>query len=245
MNIDTQIAAVKAAQGALAIEQQMLGDAFVGPPAPTSSPGVNATKRLALAGGATVFHKPFSGVNVVNALAFGQTDETPPLHDAVGWRLAVALGDPWQGLVAPCVLREYAGDDGALSLQASGWPGDLAPTLSPMWCSSAAFFDSLIAQQDRHADNWRWDGSRLTLIDHGYAFARPGDILNHTDLLVARRNHGAAALLDAERRALERLLGDAGLLGIASLLLPDRAQALRARAERMLARGEVLRPGEF
>ena len=245
MKIDAQIAALRAAQGSLAIEQEMLGESFVGPPAPTSSPGVNATKRLALAGGGTVFHKPFSGVNVVNALAFGQTDETPPLHDAVGWRLAVALGDPWQGLVSPCVLREHAGDDGALSLQASGWPGDLAPTLSPMWCSAAAFFDSLIAQQDRHADNWRWDGSRLTLIDHGYAFARPGDILNHTDLLVARRNHGAAALLDAERWALERLLGNPGLLGIESLLLADRAQALRARAERMLARGEVLGPGEF
>ena len=62
---------------------------------------------------------------------------------------------------------------------------------------------------------------------------------------MARCDHGATVLLDAERRALERLLGDAGLLGIESLLLPDRAQALRARAERMLARGEVLRPGEF
>jgi hypothetical protein len=245
MRIDTQIAAVLASQGGHPIERQMLDEAFVGPPAPTSSPGVNATKRLALTGGATVFHKPFSGVNVVNALAYGQTDETPPLHDAVAWRLAVALGEPWQSLVLPCVLREHAGDDGALSLQASGWPGDLAPTLSPTWCSSAAFFDSLIAQQDRHADNWRWDGSRLTLIDHGYAFARPGDILNHTDLLVARRDHGAAALLNTERLALERLVGDSNLLGIASLLLPDRAQALQERAERMLARGEVLCPGEF
>ena len=197
MKIDAQIVAVRAAQGILGIERSMLSEAFVGPPAPTSSPGVNATKRLALSDGATVFHKPFSGVNVVNALAFGQTDETPPLHDAVAWRVAVALGEPWQSLVSPCVLREHDGDDGALSLQASGWPGDLAPTLNPTWCSSAAFFDSLIAQQDRHAGNWRWDGSRLTLIDHGYAFARPGDILNHTDLLVARRDHGAAALLDA------------------------------------------------
>jgi hypothetical protein len=245
MKIETQMAAVRAAQGTLAIERLMLHEAFVGPPSPTSSPGVNATKRLSLSDGTTVFHKPFSGVHVANALAFGQTAETPPLHDAVGWRLAAALGEPWQSLVSPCVLREHAGDDGALSLQASGWPGDLAPTLSPTWCSSAAFFDSLIAQQDRHADNWRWDGSRLTLIDHGYAFARPGDVLNHTDLLVARRNHGAAALLDIERQALERLLESAGLLGIASLLLPDRAQALRERAERMLARDEVLRPGEF
>jgi hypothetical protein len=89
---------------------------------------VNATKRLALASGQVVFHKPFSGVHVANALAYGQTDETPPLHDAVGWRLAAALGSPWQDIVAPCVLRDYAGDDGALSLQAPGWPGDPAPT---------------------------------------------------------------------------------------------------------------------
>lgn len=223
----------------------MLGEPFVGPPAPTSSPGVNATKRLALSGGAIVFHKPFSGVHVANALAYGQTDETPPLHDAVAWRLATLLGEPWRDLVSPCVLRDYAGEDGAMSLQAPGWPGDLAATLNPTWCLPAAFFDSLIAQQDRHAGNWRWDGSRLTLIDHGYAFARPGDILNHTDLLAARRSHGAAALLAGERQVLTRLLGDAGLLGMAILLTSDRAQALRERARKMLTRDEVLRPGEF
>src|SRR6266568_8314362 len=126
VNIDRQIAAVTAAQGSLPIEQQMLGEEFVGPPAPASTPGVNATKRLALASGLVVFHKPFSGVHVANALAYGQTDETPPLHDAVGWRLAAALGPPWEDLVAPCVLREYGGEDGALSLQAPGWPNDLA-----------------------------------------------------------------------------------------------------------------------
>lgn len=245
MIIDSQVAAVKAAQGAVPSEQRMLSEAFVGPPGPTSSPGVNATKRLALAGGMVVFHKPFSGVHIANALAYGQTAETPPLHDAVGWRLAVALGPPWQDLVAPCVLRDYAGDDGALSLQASGWPGDLAPTRSPIWCLPAAFFDSLVAQQDRHPGNWRWDGSRLTLIDHGYAFALPGQILNHSDLVVARHRLGAAALIQAERDALSRLLRDPNLLGVAGMLLPDRARALADRARRMLARGEVLGPGEF
>ena len=114
MNIDLHVAAVRAVQGLAAIEQQMLYKAFVGRPAPTSSPGVNATRQLALASGLAVFHKPFSGVHVANALAYGQTDETPPLHDAVAWRLAVALGSPWQQLVAPCVLRDYAGEDGAL-----------------------------------------------------------------------------------------------------------------------------------
>jgi hypothetical protein len=86
VKIDSQIVAVTAAQGALAIERRMLDEAFVGPPAPTSSPGVNATKRLALAGGGVVFHKPFAGV-------------------------------------------------------------------------PAAFFDALIAQQDRHDGNWRWDAT--------------------------------------------------------------------------------------
>jgi hypothetical protein len=245
VNIDSQIAAVKEVQGTLAIEQQLLGEAFSGPPAPASTPGVNATKRLALASGQVVFHKPFSGVHVANALAYGQTDETPPLHDAVGWRLAAALGSPWQDIVAPCVLHDYAGDDGALSLQAPGWPGDPAPTQNPTWCLPAAFFDSLIAQQDRHPGNWRWDGNRLTLIDHGYAFALPGQILNHSDFVAARHGHGAAPLLQEERDAVDRLLGDPELLGLARFLLHDRAQALADRARRMLARDEVLRLGEF
>jgi DNA-binding XRE family transcriptional regulator len=147
MQIDAQILAVRASQVGHPIERQLLDEVFVGPPAPTSSPGVNATKRLALSGGAVVFHKPFAGVHVANALASGQTDETPPLHDAVGWRLPVALGEPWLSLVSPCVLRDYAGEDGALSLQASGWPGDLAPTLNLTWCLPAAFFDSLAASR--------------------------------------------------------------------------------------------------
>jgi hypothetical protein len=245
VSIDSQIAAVKATQGALAIEQRMLGEAFSGPPAPTSSPGMNTTKRLALVGGDVVFHKSFSGVDVANAIAFGQTDETPPLHEAVAWQLAAVLGPPWRELVAPCVLRDYAGEDGSLSLQASGWPRDAAPTLNPTWCLPAAFFDSLIAQQDRHDGNWRWDGERLTLIDHGYAFALPGAILNYSDFVVARHRHGAAGLLTEERDALTRLLNAPDLLGIARFLLPERAEALADRAERMLARDEVLLPKEF
>jgi hypothetical protein len=72
MKIDPQVAAVQAAQGALALEHVMLTSPFAGPPGPTSSPGMNATKRLALAGGLVVFHKPFSGVHVGNAVAYGR-----------------------------------------------------------------------------------------------------------------------------------------------------------------------------
>jgi hypothetical protein len=245
VNIDPQIAAVRASQGAHPIERQMLSEAFVGLPAPTSSPGVNATKQLELAGGEIVFHKPFSGVHVANAIAVGQTDETPPLHKAAAWRLAVALGPPWDEIVVPCVLREYAGEDGSLSLRAIGWPRDMAPTLNPTWCFPAAFFDSLIAQQDRHDGNWRWDGERLTLIDHGYTFALPRAIRNYSDFVAARHRHGAAALLMEEREALARLLSDSDVLGVARFLVPDRAQALADRARLMLQRGEILRPGEF
>jgi hypothetical protein len=245
VNIDSQVADVKAAQGALPVEQRLLGEAFVGPPAPTSSPGINTTKRLALVGGDVVFHKPFSGVQVANAIAFGQTDETPPLHEAASWRLAVALGPLWEEIVAPCVLREYPGEEGSLSLRASGWPRDTAPTLNPTWCLPAAFFDSLIAQQDRHDGNWRWDGERLKLIDHGYTFALPGAILNYSDFVVARYGRGAAGLLTEERDALTRLLSDSGLLRIARFLLSDRTQALADRARLMLERDEILHPGEF
>jgi hypothetical protein len=150
-----------------------------------------------------------------------------------------------QDLVAPCVLRDYAGDDGALLLQAPGWPDDPAPTQNPTWCLPAAFFDSLIAQQDRHPGNWRWDGNRLTLIDHGYAFALPGDILNHSDLVAARHAHGAAVLLLEERDALDRLLAHPELLGLVTFLLDDRAEALANRARRMLAQNEILPPGDF
>lgn len=223
----------------------MLDGDFQGPPAPTTSPGVNATKQLRLSNGWVVFHKPFDGVRVDVAVAYGQTDETPPLHEAVAWRLAAVLGSPWSELVTPCVLREHEGQDGSLSRQVPGWPGDPAPTENPNWCLPAAFWDSLIAQQDRHSGNWRWDGQRLSLIDHGYAFAVPGDILNHTKLVNARHDGGAAPLLPGERRALDRLLAGVDMLGIADLLTDERARALRERAERMRARDEILRPGEF
>ena len=48
-----------------------------------------------------------------------------------------------------------------------------------------------------------------------------------------------------EREAIARLAGDRGLLGVAQLLRHDRAQALRDRAARMGASGEVLRAGDF
>ena len=44
-------------------------------------------------------------------------------------------------------------------------------------CIAAAFFDSLIGQQDRHRGNYRWDATneKLGLIDRGFAFAHAPD----------------------------------------------------------------------
>jgi hypothetical protein len=208
-------------------------------------PVFSSRDRTSTFSGGFTYRPQISGVHVANAIAYGQTDETPPLHEAASWRLAVALGPPWDEIVVPCVLREHAGEDGSLSLRAIGWPRDTAPTLNPTWCLPAAFFDSLIAQQDRHDGNWRWDGNQLTLIDHGYAFALPRAILNYSDFVAARHGRGAASLLTEERGALTRLLSDSDLLGMARFLVPARAQALGNRAGLMLDRGEILRPGEF
>jgi hypothetical protein len=131
MEIDSQVAAVRAAQGTLPVEQRMVEEAFAGPPG-----------------------------------------RTPPLNEAASWR-------------------------------------------------------------------------RTALFDHGYAFALPGAILNYSDFVVARHENGAAGLRAEERAALTRLLSDPHLLGLARFLQTDRADALAARADEMLKRGEILSPGEF
>jgi hypothetical protein len=63
--------------------------------------------------------------------------------------------------------------------------------------------------------------------------------------VAARHGHAAAGLLPEERAALNRLLADPDLLGVAGLLLGDRGQALADRARTMLSRDEILAPGEF
>jgi len=84
-------------------------------------------------------------------------------------------------VVAPTVLREINGEAGSLSAQQFGAPNDSRPFLqAAALAGTAAFMDSLVAQQDRHGGNARWDdgNQKLGLIDHGYTFALPGHRLN-------------------------------------------------------------------
>jgi hypothetical protein len=107
------------------------------------------------------------------------------------WRLAHRLGPPYSRLVAPCVLREHEGEAGALSARQYGLSLTPAPfERVPEDCFAAAFFDSLIAQQDRHRGNYRWDpeNDKLGLIDHGFSFAhQPDQFFNRSVFVTWRR----------------------------------------------------------
>jgi hypothetical protein len=136
--------------------------------------------------------------------------------------------------------------------------------------SDAAFFDALVGSQDRHDQNLRASTPppSLGLIDHGYAFAGRGDHHNgyptagfflrmrygQRRFMVPGRpvvlDYGGVGILspslgDHELRALERLQADPGLLGVAEILSPGRADAVRVRAERMFRTGQVLPAADF
>src|SRR5207253_2436847 len=98
-----------------------------------------------------------------------------------------------------------------------------------------AFFDSLVAQQDRHSANWRWDqvNAQLRLIDHGFCFALPGDYENAFKLIDERWGRGQQALATNEVQRLTELVDSLDLLGMGGLLEPSRVDALRKRAQRM------------
>jgi hypothetical protein len=214
----------------------------------TENPGINSTYYVRLEGGAEGFHKPFAGVDVPAAQYYGHHPDEVPLHECAAWRLALRLGGPYSELVAPCVLRDHEGEVGALSARQYGLPLSGEPFQQvPDACFAAAFFDSLIAQQDRHRGNYRWDpdAPKLGLIDHGFAFAKPGQFFNKSVFVVWRWEQGAAELTDGERVLLRGLLDSGDLYGLAWFLLPEEADALAARARRMLEQGTILGPGEF
>lgn len=205
--------------------------------------GTNETRRVALDNGIVGYHKPFDGLNDRLARGFGQSSAQQSVHEAAAWQLASQMGPPWSEMVPPCVIRESGSRLGSFALERPGRPGVRDPANVPEW-REAGFYDALIGQQDRHPNNYLVAGDRLALIDHGYAFARDGDYLNHSFL--ARKRHDTDPVLShSERQVLDRLLASKDLLGMESMLEPKRAKALRVRAEKMRSTGRVLPPGEF
>lgn len=214
------------------------------------SGGTNETYQCVLNDGTVWYHKPFSGLQGVLAARYGQVEALQPIHEAAAWRLAEQLGGPWAAMVPLCLIRdiEYVTLAGAkdelgsfAAHRAGSEGGDYLAV--PSW-EAAAFFDALIGQQDRHEGNYLMDGHRLTIIDHGYAFARPGDRCS-SGYLQEDRHAMSPALTPVEISALTRLLASSDLLGMRRCLESDRSAALEGRALRMLASGIVLAPGDY
>ncbi|WP_203338605.1 hypothetical protein [Nocardioides limicola] len=203
----------------------------------TPRSGTNTTRRVEIDNGVVGYFKPFGGENKRLERGFGQDSAQQSLHEAAAWRLASQMGPPWSEVVPPVVIREINGELGSFALQRPGKERDQDPWRTGEW-REAGFFDCLIGQQDRHGANYLIAGDRLSLIDHGYAFARPGDIQN-ASILVWSRVQRDPALTYQERDALQRLLSSPDLMGMEKVLQPSRSQALRARAERMLSEGVV------
>lgn len=229
-----QILEAQAAQGIHRDERNLLG----GSPEKVVDvdEGINTTQRIELDNGVVGYFKPFDGGASWAGRAFGQDSAQQSVHEVAAWRLASQMGSPWSEIVPPVVVREFDGRIGSFALERPGKIGNRAPWEGE-W-REAAFYDSLIGQQDRHPHNYLVAGDRITLIDHGFTFARDGDIKNHS-WLVDHRRDVAPTLSYQEREVLARLTSSPDLLGLAKLLQPDRAAAMRQRAERMLATGRI------
>lgn len=243
-----RIAALVAHQGTPA-EDYLLNEQIVSyEPHGTAQPGVNRVFHVGLESGSEAFHKPFSGIDVPLAHYYSHHPDTVPLNECVAWRLAHRLGEPVSRLVARCVLRSHEGEAGSLSGRRFGLPRSDEPFRRvPDDCSAAAFFDSLIAQQDRHRGNYRWDSEaqELGLIDHGYSFALPGHFFNYSAFVTWRWSGSMEQLTVWESDALQQLLASTDLFGLRLYLEQDRAEAVARRADEMLQAGTIRAPRQF
>lgn len=239
--LEAQISEATAAQGTDRDERSLLS-ASVSSTADTPD-GTNETHRVTFDNGMVGYHKPFDGLNDNLARSFGHHSAQQSVHEVAAWQLASKMGPPWSDIVPPCVVREVNGRMGSLAVERPGSPMSRTPWQVPEW-REAAFFDVLIGQQDRHPGNYLVAGDRMTLIDHGYAFARPGDYLNWS-YLGAKRFAEDPVLTHTERSFLDRFVASPDLLGLKGVLEADRADALRDRAERMRKTGRVLDQGDY
>lgn len=207
--------------------------------------------------GRTAFHKPVDGMTdahpnlgVAVFKWYGHVDQWVVLNNEVAaWRLAHALGSPWDTLVATSVARwvrptgaGVIGGWGAFTRKGEGPSGHMDPLRDPGIRNPAAFFDSLIGNQDRNASNYRFGSGVLTLFDHGFSFPGGQWLLN--DSLFLRRRHSEGdELLSVEEAALLFALPTTSIWGeLGKILRDDQFYALDRRRTEMLKRNAVLKP---
>lgn len=249
MDVQPRIDALLSRQQVPLIEGMLLlNEVLICQPHSTANAGINSTFYVFLDGGAEAFHKPFAGVVVNTASLYDQHPDAVPINECAAWRLASALGGPVASIVGPCVMRSISGRAGSLGAKRSGLPHNPEPFLvAHGQCHTAAFFDALIAQQDRHTGNYRWDpaAGTLGLIDHGFAFAVPGARCNASCFVEWRHGRGESDLTEWELAAVHALLHSHDLHGLAGVLDDEQASALAARANRMLTSATLPAVGEW
>jgi hypothetical protein len=214
--------------------------------------------QCAMADGQTAFHKPLNPMARAHPRLgmpvygwYGHADPAAvAVNEAAAWRLARALGAPYDTLVATSVIRwmptepGIPGDWGSLTREGAGPSGRPEPLASAHLCDPSAFFDCLIGQQDRHTGNFRFDPATglLTLIDHGYSFPGGAWRLNDSAFLRQRHADGRAALTPAEHATLAALPRTEIWRELEAVLRDDQFGALGRRRQAMLDRMEVLHP---
>jgi hypothetical protein len=235
------------AQGT-SLEHSLLSDHVIDiTPNATANAGSGPTWVVTLNTRRQAIFKPFGKIKASIANIYQQDRSQANVHEVIAWRLAHALGDPWDQLVPTAVLRAF--DDigpGVLINRRAGLPDIAVLEGAPSQVKAGAFWDTLIGQQDRHATNYRYDRTarRLALIDNAFAFARPGNFMQASMFAAHRKSKHQDVLLEREVEALEELLG-ADMHGLNDFLPSDRADALQQRARKILSNKRLTMPGAF
>jgi hypothetical protein len=231
-----------------AIEESLLNSPVVDiAPNGTGNPGSSETWVVTLDTRREAIFKPLGKINANTARLYNQDRVEANVHEVVAWRLAHALGEPWDQLVPTVVLRTFAETGpGVLCNRREGRPNMSVFEHAPTQATAAAFWDALIGQQDRHATNFRFDAvnRRLALIDNAFAFGRPGDYHHASLFLRRRRAEHNGSLIEREIEVLDTLLSN-DLHGLRGFLPSERTKALEARATKMLRSKLLPMPGAF
>lgn len=210
--------------------------------------GCNTVMLVQLESGQRAYHKPISGMEEELAEEYGlENTGEQAVHEVAAWRVARAMGGPYDRLVAPTVMREVDGHLGSTSLELPGRqpsmtdynaPGDEDLVRADAW-DAAALFDAVIGNQDRHPGNvmHRGDGTP-GLFDHGLAFRSPGDYVNDARIQDARLRSNPE-LTTSELATLRSLRQDSTLGGVVAFLPRHRVDAMRARVDHMITTGQI------
>ncbi len=259
MTEQDQVDALYAAQATTDLERELIQalTARIDPYRDDASHTVDLYE-VVLETGRIAFFKPLNAYQNATTplkralLNYGHTPVSTLVSECAAWQLAKHLGERWKELVVPTVLRsvKLPGRNREVGSLALFRPGEVRKRnyvhAVPQQAANGAFFDCLAGQQDRNPGNvlWHEERSHVYLIDHGFAFARPGDCTGHLELTAWRWQRGSHNLDDAELAAVSSLIDD-DLGDLRGYLAEDRADALLIRARRLQRDREILPPGEL